>query len=85
VPQPAVVAVPRQAGLTAVERDKTGVLSHRAARRGVSTPKEDKTGVLSYRTPRVKRPSPASEPLLVKLITDDPEVVIYWIVDGEGE
>lgn len=25
------------------------------------------------------------EPLLVKLITDDPDVVIYWIVDAKGD
>ena len=26
-----------------------------------------------------------SEPLLVKLITDDPDVVIYWIADPKGD
>lgn len=29
-------------------------------------------------------PRPA-EPLTVKLITDDPNVVIYWIIDGKGD
>ena len=32
-----------------------------------------------------KRPQPAAEPLVVKLITDDPDVVIYWITDPKGE
>jgi anti-sigma factor RsiW len=30
------------------------------------------------------RPAPENEPLLVKLITDDPNVVIYWIADAKG-
>jgi hypothetical protein len=39
---------------------------------------------------RVRRaktaPTPsAAEPLLVKLITDDPDVVIYWIADPKGD
>jgi hypothetical protein len=25
-----------------------------------------------------------SEPLVVKMITDDPQVVIYWLVDQNG-
>jgi hypothetical protein len=28
---------------------------------------------------------PAPQPLLVKLITDDPNVVIYWIADPKGD
>jgi hypothetical protein len=28
---------------------------------------------------------PPTEPLLVKLITDDPDVVIYWIADPKGD
>ena len=42
------------------------------------------------RLPRVRRdrPQPApvfkSEPLVVKMITDDPQVVIYWLVDQNG-
>jgi hypothetical protein len=33
-----------------------------------------------------KAPTPsAAEPLLVKLITDDPDVVIYWIADPKGD
>jgi hypothetical protein len=32
-----------------------------------------------------KRPrAPKPEPFLVKLVTDDPEVVIYWLVDHNG-
>ncbi|HKW97754.1 MAG TPA: zf-HC2 domain-containing protein [Bryobacteraceae bacterium] len=30
------------------------------------------------------KPSFKSEPLLVKMITDDPDVVIYWLVDQNG-
>jgi anti-sigma factor RsiW len=32
------------------------------------------------------RPAPAfrSEPLVVKIVTDDPQVVIYWLVDQNG-
>jgi len=29
-------------------------------------------------------PTPAPEPLLVKLETSDPNVVIYWILEGKG-
>ena len=37
------------------------------------------------RRPRHRRaPAPAAEPLLVKLETPDPNVVIYWIVEGKG-
>jgi anti-sigma factor RsiW len=30
------------------------------------------------------RPAFKSEPLVVKMITDDPQVVIYWLVDQNG-
>lgn len=30
---------------------------------------------------RVRKPSPPEAPLMVKLITDDPNVVIYWIAN----
>ena len=33
---------------------------------------------------RKRRRSPKPEPFLVKLVTDDPEVVIYWLVDHNG-
>jgi hypothetical protein len=37
------------------------------------------------RRPRRRRaPAPATGPLLVKLETSDPNVVIYWIVEGKG-
>jgi anti-sigma factor RsiW len=33
----------------------------------------------------VRRPVPKpQEPLLVKMFTDDPDVVIYWLIDAEG-
>ena len=40
--------------------------------------------------PPVRRlpPKPAPvprEPLLVKMFTDDPDVVIYWLIDAEGD
>ena len=28
---------------------------------------------------------PAVEPLMIKLVTDDPNIVIYWLVDGNEE
>jgi len=31
------------------------------------------------------QPPPEAEPLVVKLITDDPNVVIYWIPDRKGD
>lgn len=43
------------------------------------------------RVRRVRRPAPAApkavdaEPLLVKLETSDPDVVIYWIVESKGD
>jgi hypothetical protein len=39
------------------------------------------------RAHRVRKPPPppATETLVVKLITDDPDVVIYWIVDPKGD
>jgi len=37
------------------------------------------------RSPRVtRRRAFKSEPLLVKIVTDDPQVVIYWLVDQNG-
>lgn len=40
---------------------------------------------LAHRRPRHRRaPAPLPEPLLVKLETSDPNVVIYWIVEGKG-
>jgi anti-sigma factor RsiW len=35
--------------------------------------------------PAVPAEVPAAEPLVVKLITDDPDVVIYWIMDNQGD
>ena len=41
------------------------------------------------RRPRVRRPATAppapSQPIVVKLLTADPDVVIYWITDNSGE
>ncbi len=34
--------------------------------------------------PQAPAPEPAAEPLLVKLETSDPNVVIYWILDRKG-
>jgi len=36
------------------------------------------------RRPRREAPRFKSEPLVVKMITDDPQVVIYWLVDQNG-
>lgn len=35
--------------------------------------------------PGATSPSAAVEPMIMKILTDDPEVVIYWIVDPKGE
>jgi hypothetical protein len=42
---------------------------------------------LRARVHRVRKvpPPPPAEPLTVKLITDDPNVVIYWIIDAKGD
>lgn len=37
------------------------------------------------RRKRPKRIARSAEPLQIKILTDDPDVVIYWIVDGKGE
>ncbi len=36
---------------------------------------------------KAEEPAPRTEaePLLVKLVTDDPEVVVYWLVDRTGD
>lgn len=33
----------------------------------------------------VKPMPPSDEPLLVKFLTDDPDVVIYWLIEPQGE
>jgi hypothetical protein len=47
------------------------------------------TRVRPHRTvapvPRMPGPPPLVEPLVVKLITSDPDIVIYWIADRKGE
>ncbi len=52
----------------------------------VSDPKVTPVTVMKpplQRTRRVKKPRPVEirEPVVVKLLTDDPDVVIYWITD----
>jgi anti-sigma factor RsiW len=34
---------------------------------------------------KAEEPAEPAEPLVVKLLTDDPNVIIYWISDGKGE
>jgi anti-sigma factor RsiW len=53
-------------------------------------PVEPVTPRAVQRRPRIRRrvapePQPPVEPLVIKLITDDPNVVIYWFADGKGE
>jgi hypothetical protein len=31
------------------------------------------------------KPAPATQPLMVKILTDDPNVVIYWQIDADQE
>jgi hypothetical protein len=35
--------------------------------------------------PRPKRQRLKTDPLLIKIETDDPQVVVYWLVDGNGQ
>ncbi len=58
--------------------------------RGAEKMEEPGPGVLVRHVHRVSRrvvpnavPADA-EPLVVKMITDDPDVIIYWIADGKG-
>jgi anti-sigma factor RsiW len=54
-----------------------------AARR---TPVHHRGGARSARVAHRVKPAPVfkSEPLVVKMLTDDPHVVIYWLVDQNG-
>jgi len=36
-------------------------------------------------TPRVRKHPRATQPLTIKMLTPDPNVVIYWQIDAEGE
>ena len=48
-------------------------------------PPASATQTVAHHHPRRHRaPAPAAEPLLVRLETSDPNVVIYWIVEGKG-
>ncbi|MEP6962833.1 MAG: hypothetical protein ABI995_12195 [Acidobacteriota bacterium] len=37
--------------------------------------------------PALAKPAPreATEPLMVKFLTDDPDIVIYWLIEAKGE
>jgi anti-sigma factor RsiW len=37
------------------------------------------------REPAVEAPKAETQPLVVKMVTDDPNIVIYWIADTRGE
>ncbi|HVP46508.1 MAG TPA: zf-HC2 domain-containing protein [Bryobacteraceae bacterium] len=58
----------------------------------IAPPPVTRVSALPQRVPRARvrphraRPAPAfrSEPLVVKIVTDDPQVVIYWLVDQNG-
>jgi hypothetical protein len=55
----------------------------------VSQPPDEPVSAKPRTVPDRARPKaprrPAAEPLLVKLVTDDPDVVIYWIADDRGD
>ena len=57
-------------------------LSPPAVRESVSAPPPHRRVV---RRKVNREPTPQLEPLIVKLQTDDPNVVIYWIADRKGE
>ena len=74
-PRPVVVVAP-------VARVETPVI----------VPRVENTAPAAGRSARATRArvAPAvaverGEPLMVKLITDDPDVIIYWISDGKGD
>lgn len=69
LPRPAVVAPP--APQLAVVPTAPRAVTRVAKRRKPAAPKQ-------------ARPQTQSEPLLVKLETSDPDVVIYWIVEPKG-
>ena len=52
------------------------------------TPEQPKLASVKPRRPKGRRqPKRAgpTEPILVKLLTDDPNIVIYWIADAKGD
>ena len=50
------------------------------------TPVVEAPAVHGARVRRARQPAARpAEPLMIKLITDDPNVVIYWIADTKGE
>jgi anti-sigma factor RsiW len=61
-----------QVSLKLPSRDRQGAVKPRAV-----------TRVAKALSPVPQEPKP--EPLMVKLITDDPDVVIYWLVGSNGD
>jgi len=49
-----------------------------------SDPPQVKPGPKRRRVVR-RTPIPRSEPLVVKMLTDDPDIVIIWLVDKQGD
>lgn len=41
--------------------------------------------VRRHRRPKLKRPAASKEPLVVKMLTNDPNIVIIWLVDQPGD
>jgi predicted anti-sigma-YlaC factor YlaD len=66
---PPVEAAPAPAAVAAAPQRVTRAI-HRARR---------------PRPERAPAPAPPARPLVVKLVTDDPDVVIYWITETRGE
>jgi anti-sigma factor RsiW len=59
--------------------------ARRTAPAQVSEPRATASAVQPELQPAEVEPTASPAPLLVKLFTDDPDVVIYWIVNGNEE
>jgi len=82
----ALVAVPRMVRRPPAEAPVAQALPPASPRPVAQAhPPASANPAVAHRRPRHRRaPAPAAEPLLVKLETPDPNVVIYWIVEGKG-
>lgn len=66
------------------ERLPEATLALDVAPRSVPVPVAQIAATLPHRSPKA-RPTPPAAPLVVKMLTQDPEVVVYWIVDSKEE
>lgn len=81
VPEPPQVTVSRPTP-PPLPSPAAGRASQPAARR-VSKPSVERQGAVAKSIELPAEPQP--EPFVVKLLTDDPDVIIYWIADETGD